>query len=114
MKKVGISAGIIKVVNAVGQFLSFFVVLLWLVLLLNTAISGFNSGNGFITDPQLLGILEYIKYWATLVCLALSGLEFALKNIILFIIYAVAVAGCVVLMFVGLGPLIEMLGGIGG
>ena len=113
MKKVGISSGIIKVVNAVGQFLSFFVVLLWFVTLLNTAIAGIN-GQGFITDATILGILEYIKYWATLACLALSGMEFALRNIIIFIIYAIAVAGCVVLMFVGLGPLLEMLGSIAG
>ena len=56
MKKVGISSGIIKVVNAVGQFLSFFVVLLWFVTLLNTAIAGIN-GQGFITDATILGIL---------------------------------------------------------
>ena len=41
-------------------------------------------------------------------------MEFALRNIIIFIIYALAVAGCVVLMFVGLGPLLDMLGSIAG
>ncbi len=89
---------IISFVNVIGQIIAFFAVILWLLCLLNGALSADNFlGHHFLGDAP--GILEYIKYWATLAALALSGLEFALRKPLLFIIYAVVVAGCVILMF---------------
>lgn len=88
---------LITFVNGLGQILAFFTVALWLVCLINSAVGGVEGGTYFLGD--FTGILEYIKYWATLITLALSGLELALKKWWLFVIYAVLVAGCVILMF---------------
>lgn len=87
---------LITLANGIGQVLAFFTVALWLICLLNSAIGG-QTGNYFLGD--FTGTLEYIKYWATLLTLALSGLELALKKWWVFIIYAILVAGCVILMF---------------
>ena len=86
---------IVKFMNVLGQVISFFTVILWLLCLLNTGLSGFVGGH-FLGEAT--GILEYIKYWATLVALALSGFEFASRRIWLLIIYIVVVAGCVILL----------------
>lgn len=102
--------GLITFCNGLGQIIAFITVLLWLALLVNTAVISF-TGNGFI-PTDFLGIAEYIKYWATLLALALSGMELALKNIFLTLIYIIAVAGCVVLMFVGAETIMNMLSGI--
>lgn len=86
---------LITLANGVGQVLAFFTVALWLLLLINSAVGG--AGEGFLGGYA--GTLDYIKYWATLLTLALSGLELALKKWWIFIIYAVLIAGCVILMF---------------
>ena len=86
---------IISFVNIIGQILAFVTILLWALRLLNTAIYAY-------TDTYFLGnftgTLELIKYWATLITLALSGLELALKKWWLFIIYAILVAVCVIIL----------------
>ena len=86
---------IVKFANVLGQVISFFTVILWLLCLLNTGLSGFVGGY-FLGEAT--GVLEYIKYWATLVALALSGFEFATRRIWLLIIYIVVVAACVILL----------------
>ena len=88
-------SGFVKFINVVGQFLAFLTVILWLLCLLNTGLSGFVNGY-FLGEAT--GVLEYIKYWATLVALALSGFEFATRRIWLLIIYIVVVAACVILL----------------
>ena len=87
---------LMNIANILGQVLAFFTVALWLLCLLNSALYGFLDYH-FLGDAT--GILEYIKYWATLLTLALSGLEFASRRVLLMIIYLVLVAGCVILMF---------------
>ncbi len=87
---------IIQFVNVIGQILAFITVILWFITLLNSAIGG-STGEYFLGDST--GVLEYIKYWATLLTLALSGLELAFRKWWLFIIYAVVIAGCVIIMF---------------
>ena len=86
---------IVKVANWLGRIISFFTVILWLLCLLNTGLSGF---IGFHFLGGATGILEYIKYWATLVALALSGMELAFRNLFLAILYIVVLAGCVILL----------------
>ena len=89
---------LMNIANIVGQVLAFFTVALWLLCLLNSALSADSIlGYHFLGDAT--GILEYIKYWATLLTLALSGLEFASRNFLLMIIYLLIIAGCVILMF---------------
>ncbi len=103
---------LMKVANIVGQVLAFFTVALWLLCLLNSALSADSMlGYHFLGDAT--GILEYIKYWATLLTLALSGLEFATRNFLLMLIYLIIVAGCIILMFFPgvLGTLVGMATG---
>ncbi len=89
---------LMNIANIVGQVLAFFTVALWLLCLLNSALSAESIlGYHFLGDAT--GVLEYIKYWATLLTLALSGLEFASRRVLLMIIYLILVAGCVILMF---------------
>ena len=86
---------IVKFVNVVGQIVAFCAVILWLLCLLNTGLSTF-TGSFFLGDAA--GILEYIKYWATLIALACSGFEFASRNMIILILYIVVVAACVIML----------------
>ena len=88
---------IVKFVNVIGQLVAFCTVILWLLCLLNTALSA-DGILGYHFLGEATAILEYIKYWATLITLALSGLEFASRNLLIMIIYLVIVAGCVVLL----------------
>ena len=86
---------IVKFVNVIGQLVAFCTVILWLLCLLNTGLSGY-IGHHFLGDAT--GIIEYIKYWATLVALACSGFEFASRRIWLLILYIALVAVCVVML----------------
>lgn len=87
---------VVKFVNVLGQLIAFVAVILWLLCLLNTGLSGFMDGKLFLGGAT--PYLEYIKYWATLIALALSGFEFASRRIWLLIIYIVVVAACVILL----------------
>ena len=86
---------LVKIANQLGRIISFFTVILWLLTLINSALMPM-IGFHFLGDAT--GILEYIKYWATLVAVALSGMEFAFKRFFTAIIYLIVVAGCVILM----------------
>ncbi len=86
---------IVKFVNVAGQIIAFATVILWLLCLLNTGLSGFIDGY-FLGDAT--GIIEYIKYWATLIALACSGFEFASRNMLILILYIVVVAACVIML----------------
>ena len=86
---------LVTLANWLGRIISFATVILWFLCLLNTGLSGV---IGFHFLGGATGILEYIKYWATLVAIALSGLELALRNFILTIEYIVVVAGCVIML----------------
>ncbi|MBQ7226829.1 MAG: hypothetical protein IJX05_00330, partial [Clostridia bacterium] len=79
-----------------GRILAFITVMLWLLTLLNAALSPM---LGYYFLGQATGVIMYIKYWATLLTVALAGLEFAFRRTLTAVIYVIAVIACVILMF---------------
>ncbi|MBR6788654.1 MAG: hypothetical protein IKM44_02475 [Clostridia bacterium] len=87
---------IVKMADKCGRILAFITVMLWFLTLLNAAL---NPMLGYYFLGQATGVIMYIKYWATLLTVALSGLEFAFRRTITAVIYIIAVVACVILMF---------------
>lgn len=98
MKDFKISAGLEKMIDVLGEILAFLTIGLYAFMIVQYTF-GFLDGV-MVGDVLLAGLLEYIKYWATLLVLAMKGFEFAVKRgFIVFIIYAALVAISVIFMF---------------
>ena len=87
---------IVNFADKCGRILAFITVMLWLLTLLNAALSPM---LGYYFLGQATGVIMYIKYWATLLTVALAGLEFAFRRTLTAVIYVIAVIACVILMF---------------
>lgn len=101
-KKLKLGEGAERFIDGLGEILAFLTVALWVFMFFQYTF-GFISETAMVGSSSwtVIGLLEYIKIWATLLVLGLKGFEFALKRgIIIFIIYAVLIAACVIFMFI--------------
>ena len=98
-KEITIGAKLEKGIDFIGEVLAFFTVGLWVFMFLQYTFS-FIPADAMAGSWTVVGMLEYIKTWATLLILGLKGLEFALKRgFMTFLIYIALVAACVIFMF---------------
>lgn len=88
-----------RFIDVLGEILAFLTVALWVFMFFQYTFGFLNGIN--VGTWTLVGLLEYIKIWATLLVLGLKGFEFALKRgFLIFIIYVVLIAACVIFMFI--------------
>lgn len=89
MKNEGLK-NILDIISGIAAFLTVFV---YLVLII--------AGQGWFTLPaSVANILEICRTWAPLVVVAITGLEFVSnKNLIIKLLFLVALAGVVIFMF---------------
>ena len=99
-KKLKVGEGIERGIDFIGEILAFLTVALWVFMFFQYTFK-FIPADAMAGDWTVTNMLEYIKYWATLLVLGLKGFEFAVKRgFITFIIYAVLIAACVIFMFI--------------
>ena len=85
--------GLKTLLDIVGGIAAFLTVFVYLALII--------AGQGWFTLPAtVLNILNVCKTWAPLVVVGITGLEFVSnKNLIVKLLFLVALAGVVVFMF---------------
>ena len=87
------SEGLKAILNMIGGIAAFLTVFVYLALII--------AGQGWFTLPATVtNILEVCRTWAPLVVVAITGLEFVSnKNLIIKLLFLVALAGVVIFMF---------------
>ena len=99
-KKLKVGEGIERGVDFIGEILAFLTVALWVFMFFQYTFN-FIPADATVGEWSVANLLEYIKYWATLLVLGLKGFEFAVKRgFIMFIIYGVLIAACIIFMFI--------------
>ncbi len=85
--------GLKTLLDIIGGIAAFLTVFVYLALII--------AGQGWFTLPAaVLNILNVCKTWAPLVVVGITGLEFVSnKNLIVKLLFLVALAGVVVFMF---------------
>ena len=87
------SEGLKAILNIIGGIAAFLTVFVYLTLII--------ASQGWFTLPAAVtNVLEICRTWAPLVVVAIAGLEFVSnKNLIIKLLFLVALAGVVIFMF---------------